>query len=70
MAATITPNAAAQLRPLVLTITPALNGYRVAYAGGEHHETLAEGEDPAALHRMMRDAVGQTSALLWEVFGQ
>lgn len=70
MAATITPNHAAQMRPLVLTITPGGNGYRTAYAGGDYFETLTEGEDAAALHRQMREAVGLTSALLWEVFGR
>ncbi len=70
MAATITPNHEAQMRPLVLTITPGMDGYRIAYKGGEYHETLAEGVDAVALHRSMREAVGLTSALLWEVFGR
>lgn len=68
MVATITPNAAAQMRPLALTITPPLDGYRVAYVGGEYDETIVNGADPVALHRSMREAVGLTSALLWEVF--
>lgn len=70
MAATIAPNHAAQMRPLALTITPGVNGYRTAFTGGDYHETIAEGLDPVAMHREMREAVGVTSALLWEVFGR
>lgn len=70
MAATVTPNAAAQMRPLVLTLAPGANGYRIAFAGGDYFEPIAEGRDPVELHRSMREAVGLTSALLWEVFGE
>ena len=36
------PNPNAQHRPLVLIVCPSVNGYRLALAGGDYFEPIAE----------------------------
>jgi hypothetical protein len=64
------PNPFAQMRSLPLTVTPGLNGYRLAYAGGPTFEVVEEyptfGEAWAALKLLngLRDALnGATGSL-------
>lgn len=56
---TVAANMVAQHRPLVLTICPGLNGYRIALTGGTHFEVLGEFatlDEAAAAYRRARKA--------------
>jgi len=81
MAATITPDFAAQLRPLALTVTSGMVGARLAFAGGPEHHTITvpmtpdhdgalEFIDLATAQLIRREAIGATAALLARVFGE
>ena len=62
---TARPNANAEHRPAVLTITPGMNGYRVALVGGEIYEPIAEfptAEEAASAWANARDAVAGFAA--------
>lgn len=79
--ATLTPDFAAQMRPLALSVTGGMVGARLAYKGGDYHENLSfpmtperdgalEFIDMATAQLIRREAIGATAALLARVFGE
>ncbi|MBI1682347.1 hypothetical protein [Caulobacter hibisci] len=60
----------AQLRPLALSVTPGVNGFRVAYVGGQYFETVQTDVDPCIAADLRSEALGATAALMARVFGE
>lgn len=65
---TVAQSLASQMRFLALTVSPGLDGYRIAFTAGTEFERISDHKDLISAHQAARAARELTGALMRRVF--